>query len=154
MMNGRSKSTLFLMEQLIVIGTFALCAAACIRILVSAYFMAVEAKDITNGIRVAESGAECYKAVSGDLVRVAQILGGTAADTDAAAVAVVYYDKNWKVCSQDDENAKYALRLVSGGTDMGESKLVQGELLVERLTGEQIIAFPIAVMGAALGGAG
>jgi len=41
----RSRSTLFLMEQLIVIAVFAICAAACVKILTTSYFMAKQTRD-------------------------------------------------------------------------------------------------------------
>ena len=139
-MNRRSRSTLFLMEQLIVVATFALCAAACVRILTSSYFMATETRDINNAIRAAETGAECYKAVSGNIGEMARILGGHAVSIDGAAAAVMYYDKEWEACNEQD--AYYMLRIVSG--DTGPAALSSGELSVEKLTGEEILAFPVA----------
>ena len=129
------------MEQLIVVATFAICAAACIKILSASYFMASETRDINNAIQVAESGAECYKAVSGDIGKMARLLGGNAVSIEGAAAAVMYYDKDWKACNE--QNACYMLRLVSGNTET--QALLSVELSVEKLTGEEILAFPVAV---------
>ncbi|MCL2046855.1 MAG: hypothetical protein FWG88_10790 [Oscillospiraceae bacterium] len=143
-MNTRSKSTLFLMEQLIVIGTFALCAAACVRIFASSYFMAVEARDLSYGIRVAESGAECYKAVSGDLVIAADILGGKIVDLDEHLQAVIFYDKDWELCDENDETASYALKLIGERESHDGMDFIQGSLVVSKLSGDDIISFPIS----------
>ena len=140
-MNRRSGSTLFLMEQLIVVATFAICAAACIKILTASYIMAADASDISNAIRAAETGAECYKAVSGDIGEMARILGGGAVVIDGASAAVIYYDKDWTACEEQD--AYYMLRLISGKP--GPAALLSGELSVEKLTGEEILAFSVAV---------
>ena len=133
------------MEQLIVVATFAICAAACVKILTASYFMAIETRDISNAIRTAESSAECYKAVSGDIGKTAEILGGSAVNVDGLPAAVIYYDKDWQACGEND--AAYMLRLVSGDAASGSSALRTGELSVEKLTGEEILAFTLAAKG-------
>ena len=72
-MAGRSKSTLFLMEQLVVIAVFAICAAVCVYILAVSYLMTVDAVDTRNALLVAESAAEMYKAFDGDVARIAEL---------------------------------------------------------------------------------
>ena len=146
-MKERSKSTLFLMEQLIVIAVFALCAAACVRILASSYLMAVESRDKLNAIRAAESGAECFKAVSGDAVKLAEIIGGTYENIDGSAMVVVYYNNEWDVCDMTDQNVRYILRLVIDDSAEQLSTLSSGELIIEKSTGERIIAIPVAARG-------
>jgi len=144
-MSRRSKSTLFLIEQLIVVAVFAICAAACVRILTASYFMATEANDMSNAVRVAESGAESYKAVSGDMAKTAEILEGNSVIIDGEAGVIVYYDNDWRVCGEAD--AYYVLRLVSLSDTSGPQSLLSGELSVGKLSGEEIIAFPVAARG-------
>ena len=146
-MNYRSKSTLFLMEQLIVVAIFAICAAACVRILTESYFMATETRQMNNAIRAAENGAECFKAVLGDVTRTAEILGGRYESIDGAGAAVVYYDRDWRTCAESD--AHYILRLVGGIAESGPLALQPGELSIEKLTGEEILAFSVAARGIA-----
>ena len=69
---GRSKSTLFLMEQLVVIAVFAICAAVCVYILARSYLMTVEAVDSRHALLIAENAAEMYKAFDGDVAQVLQ----------------------------------------------------------------------------------
>ena len=141
-MNRRSRSTLFLMEQLIVVATFAICAAACVKILTASYFMATGARDIGNAVRAAETGAECFKAVSGDIAKTAEILGGSSVSIGGSTAAVVYYDTDWRTCGESE--AQYILRLVSGGAAGGPVAPQQGELSVGTMDGEEILAFAIA----------
>ena len=129
------------MEQLIVIAVFAICAAACVRILVDSYFVATQTRDSSYAVKVAQSGAECYKAVSGDIGKTAEILGGGYENLDTGT-AIVHYDKDWLVCGE--ENASYRLRLVEKSGGEGSPELSQGELSVEKATGEIIVAFSIA----------
>jgi len=118
------------------------CAAACIKILTASYFMATETRDTSNAIRAAESSAECYKAASGDIAEIARIMGGVPANIDGAAAAVFYYDNDWQICGEQD--AAYVLRLVDKGPAPGLASLASGDLSVKKLTGEEIIAFPVA----------
>ena len=142
-MNSRSRSTLFLMEQLIVVAIFAISAAACVRILAASYFTATESNDLSNAIHAAESAAESYKAVMGDINKTAEILNGNAVSIEGRDAVIVYYDKDWRVSGHSDAN--FALRLVESSSANKPAGLMSGELTVEKLTGEEIIAFPVAV---------
>ena len=139
-MNNRSRSTLFLIEQLIVIAVFAVCAAACVKILTDAYFTTNHSKDVSNALLAAENSAESFKAAGGDLSQVARILGGDASTLNGAPVVIVYFDKQWSACG-DVSGASYVLRLtVSQGNS---SSLQSGDISVEKLTGEELVALTV-----------
>ena len=143
-MTQRSKSTLFLIEQLVVIAVFAICAVACISILTAAYFNAHDACATGSAILVAESGAEVFKATGGDYFEVAYLLRGTADMGGPGSVVVtVYYDDAWQVCVEAD--ADFVLNLaVNAPLNMDSFDFVTGILTVDRITGEQLVAFPLA----------
>ena len=142
-MRYRSKSTLFLIEQLIVIAVFAICATACVRILTNAYFYAVDARDVSNALHAAESSTESFKAVGGDFAKAAELMGGSVDSVEGAAVLVVYFDESWKVIGGGD--ASYILRLTGAGPEPQAAQLFSGSLSVERVTGEELVSFPVAV---------
>jgi len=145
-MTNRSKSTLFLIEQLIVIAVFAICAAACISILTAAYFYADDSKAASNAIIVAGSGAEIFKATGGDFNAVADILGGVSADCESGVAAAVYYNRSWQACSE--ENASYVLWFLKDAPyDSGVAEVISGRMVVEKITGEELVAFPVAARG-------
>ena len=139
----RSRSTLFLMEQLIVIAVFSVCAAACVKILTVSYFTAHDTRDIGNAILAAENGAECFKAQSGDFTKIAEVLRGTLGSVDSRAAVIVYYDKAWLVCGEED--SAYIMRIVSREPGYG-SGLEAGELSVIRVKDSQtaLVEFPVA----------
>ena len=142
--NRRSRSALFLMEQLIVVAVFALCAEACVRILTASYFMATETRDLSNALRTAESAAECYKAVSGDIGKLAEVLGGSEG-YDGTGAAIIYYDNDWLVCDAND--AMFMLRVVGGLPNAGLPTLLSGDLTIEKVTeepSETIVALKLA----------
>ena len=147
-MNRRSKSALFLMEQLIVIAVFAICATACVRILTVSYMTASQTRDMSNALLAAGAAAETYKAASGDIGASADILGGASGVTEGAETLLVYYDDNWLISSRD--NAAYVLRLISAPSGEGAVVLMTGELSVSKVTGtvigEEILSFPVAAL--------
>jgi len=141
-MRNRSRSTLFLIEQLIVIAVFALCAAACIGILASAYFSANDSRDVSKAILIAENAAESFKATGGDLDNVVRILGDALCGwADGLPYAIIHYDKHWLVSSAED--AHYKLVMEIRAPEPGFEQLVSGDISVEKTTGEIIIAFPV-----------
>jgi len=142
-MAQRSKSTLFLIEQLIVIAVFAICAAACISIFTAAYFYTNDSAAASKAIVKAESAAEVFKATGGNVAVAADILGGTTLSTDSGMI--VYYDKEWQICGIID--ASYLLSLVTDTQNQTnrEQSLITGTLTIIRYTGEQLVSFPLAV---------
>ena len=143
-MKYRSKSTLFLIEQLIVIAVFAVCATACIKIVTSAYFYAVESRDVSNAILVAESGADSFKAVSGDFGIAADLLGGVAINRGGSTVLLVYYDENWQVSGE--ETAEYVLSLTDKQSGGQQARLLRADLSVEKIDGDELVSIPVAVI--------
>ena len=145
-MTHRSKSTLFLIEQLIVIAVFAICAVACISILTSAYFTANDSQATNHAILKAESAAEAFKATDGDIEAIANVLGGTSGTAaDGVSGVAVYYDSSWQVCSEG--NASYQLGLVVYAPGDQKPGLIKGEITVLKITGEELVSFPIATRG-------
>lgn len=147
-MKSRSRATLFLIEQLIVVAVFAICAAACVGILTSAYFSARDSRDMTNAVLVAENGAECFKATGGEVGKTAEILGGTVIDASGSMTAVVYYDKQWKVCAENDAYCCLKLAIENPASQSaGRLNSIYSELTVEKLTGEVVVTFPVIARG-------
>ena len=139
-LENRSRSTLFLMEQLIVIAVFSFCAAVCVKTFVFSYLTVVDSKDKTGALLVAESCAESYKAVDGDLGKIALILGGTV--SDEADTIVVYYDKKWQVCEESE--AAYVLNLTNREAAENTAPPPSGDILVSTALGEEVVSFAVA----------
>jgi len=135
-MTGRSRAALFLIEKLIVIAVFALCASACAGIFVEAFITSGDARDLNHALVAAKNGAERYKAY-GDAQRTAQSLGGRVYGAYGENVAV-YYDDNWRVSGEDGAAFVMSLRSIDG-----EPQFIR-ELSVDKVTGEEIISFTIA----------
>ena len=139
-MNSRSRSTLFLIEQLIVIAVFALCAAACVRILADSYFTVNNSRDLSNALLAAESGAESFKATGGDVSKVAELMAGETDRIGGKPAAVVYYNDQWRVCGE--RSASYRLSLTCDDPAQIPA-LLEGNLTVAKITGEKLISFTV-----------
>ena len=146
-MTHRSKSTLFLIEQLIVIAVFAICAVACISILTSAYFTASDSTATSHAILAAEGGAEVFKLTGGDVDAVARVLGGSSGIAGSGGTFVtVFYDSLWQVCGE--AGSSYVLHITAvANPDHNEFTLKTGELTVGKTTGEELVAFSVAARG-------
>lgn len=137
-MNNRSRATLFLMEQSVVIIVFAVCAAVCAAILANSYLLADRSNDMSNALRAAENAAECFKAASGDAEQALAILGADKSDSGAANV---YYDKNWQICAGNA--ASYVLAFTNLEAESSSSPIVC-EISVRAADGAEIIALTVA----------
>jgi len=134
MANNRSKSTLFLIEQLIVVAVFAICAVACVRILTTAYFNSRDTRDISHAMIVAETVAESFKAVSGDFNRTASIIGGSVSNLDGYDAVIVYFDSGWHLIdSRNGGQAYYVLHLISNGNESENPRIHAGQVTVSRV---------------------
>ena len=135
-MNGHSRSTLFLMEQLVVILVFAICSAVCVTIFVESYQMERHSLDMNYALLAAGSGAECYKASGGDTRKAAERLSDFSVFSGGAAA--VYYDEDWNPCGE--AGAFYVLRITP------ESSL-RAEITVGKADGEEFVTLTVAARG-------
>jgi len=99
MTTGHSKSTLFLMEQVIVIAVFAFSAAICVYILVASHNLTRDAIDTRYALMAAESAAEVYRAFDGEPAQVASILAGTNGFY-SDSIVIIYFDGDWQPVAQ------------------------------------------------------
>ena len=138
-MINRSRSTLFLMEQLIVIMFFSIFAAVCVNIFFESYKITAESKDKNGAVIIAESVSETFKATNGDAFETARVLEGDfIQDTEAF---IVYYDKQWRNCTEDE--AEYML-IFTGDTQESTESLALGNIAVTKPDGKELIAIPAA----------
>ncbi len=100
------KATLFLMELVIVIFFFSICAAICVNIFGSAQQMADNSENLSRAAMEARSAASCYKAAEGDLAETARLLEGIQTENSV----LVYFDEAWNRTGNSGE-ALFAAQL-------------------------------------------
>ena len=76
----KNRTTLVLMEQLVMILVFALAAAICLQLFVGADRISRQTRQRDRAVEMASNGAEIVKAAKGELSTVAAMLSGTLTD--------------------------------------------------------------------------
>jgi hypothetical protein len=132
MNNARGKSGLFLLELLIVIIVFAVCAAICARIFTDAYLTAKDSRDVGRAVNLARSAAEGFKA-TGDIYGTLELLceGGYYYIEDDTAE--IYYDENLHTGLQKHETV-YMLRI----EPVRDGPLPAAVITVRRASGDEL----------------
>ncbi|MBN7773394.1 hypothetical protein [Clostridium aminobutyricum] len=125
-----AKSQLFLMEFIVVILFFALCASICISAFVKADNMSRESKELNHALILAQSAAETIKGVEvGDVDRLSDITGLHKVKENMYRG---YYSKNFKIIEDSEGN-------ISDSEDMiyvmevklaMENKMLTAEIMV------------------------
>lgn len=139
-LKSRSKSSLFLMELIIVLMFFSLCAATCMQIFANAKVKTDYSRDLTNAAFTAESVAEVYKALDGDLEATASKCDGEAVSD---GVIEIYYDKDWNPTAQD--GAVYVMTVTETETEDIEKAFIE----VDDVEGENIFDIVSTVLASA-----
>jgi len=104
-MNTSAKSGLFLIEMIIAIAVFAVAAAICTRLFVSAHVVSSEAREANMAVLTAQSVAEVFKATDGSAQETAEFFGtGISNGEDRFFIAL---DSSWEVISQADTQVSY-----------------------------------------------
>lgn len=118
---ANSKSSLFLIELLIVIAFFAIASTVCVQIFAKSHVISTGSRDLNRAVAVAQSAAEGFKATGGDAAELAEILGGSAAEDGSVRVL---YDQLWNRVTQfesRDEAARGFLLQISSWRQEGLS---------------------------------
>ena len=135
-----SGTGVFMMEMMMVVFCFILCASTCILVFVKSNQMSRYAQDTNQGVLAAESIAEVWKAEGGEGLtrRLAAISSGGA--VAGAGSCRMYWDKDWKVTA-GAEHAAYQAEIA--WTEAGG--LASGTIQVTDMAGtREIFTMPVS----------
>jgi len=136
-MRGRtlSGSGLFLIELMLAILIFALAAAICLRIFVTADYISTESIQLNRAVLAAQSSAEAFKATGGDLNETAKLLSGPSSSAG--------------IERSNDGSGKVILMLdyvVEIERSPASNRLIEGSVTVSDFYGEVIFSIPVSVV--------
>jgi len=100
-----TRSGLFMIELLIAVGVFTLCAAVCVGLFGRSEVMSRESADLTRMTAEARNVVECWKASGGDFERAAELCGGTVEQD----TLVIGFDKNWEQTGSASDAVFFAM---------------------------------------------
>lgn len=119
-----SGSGVFLMEMIMVVFFFIICASICILVFVKANHMSRLAKDTNQSVIAAESIAEVWKAGGSDgLMQRMGAIGEAGAD---GGEVTIYWDRSWQQLMQPQpDQVSYRAEVIWQVTDdMAEARIV------------------------------
>lgn len=128
-----SKSTLFLMEIVIVILIFSLCAAVCLSLFAASDRMSEESDALNHAVVISKNAAGCFKSAEGDYALLFALMEVPARidSIDGKQCAKVYYDNNWEPATHAKENGYYlSVSEITHETSMMEVALLEAEIAV------------------------
>ena len=114
MSQRRHRSSLFLLELILVIFFFSLASAVCIQLFVKAHLTEQETKALNRAIPLAESAAEAFHSVSGDLEGL-KALFPEGRLNEAGDGFLAFYDGDWSPV-EDEGAGVYTLAIVPAET--------------------------------------
>lgn len=129
----RNKSTLVLIEHMVMLLVFALAAAVCLRMFALSGRLSRTYEATDRAVLVAQNAAERIKQ-SG----IEGFVEQTGAKTEGGTVWSLFYDENWKLVPK--EPGKFILR-VTGGEET--EYLLRAEIVVCTGTGEELFRLPV-----------
>lgn len=130
---------LFMIELVMAVGIFALCAAVCVGLFVRAETLSRGSADRDQAVAAARSASEAFRARGGDLEAAAQVLEGARI---ADGSLVVGYDESWRATAS---GAVYTLTLApveAEGYALAAVTVTGGD-------GETLAAWEVAALEAA-----
>ena len=101
---NNSNTSLFLMELIIAVFFFSLCAAICVRLFFASHKMAEKTVNLNNAVTWSESLAETFTSTNGDIKELGKFYP-TAVVSDNSLI--LFFDENWDFLAGDSENASY-----------------------------------------------
>lgn len=101
-----SRSGLLVIELVIAVGVFSLCAAICIGLFMQADRVSRESDALSRAVNAARNIAEQYKAADGDLRRLAKVCGAAQA---ADGSLILAFDADWSEVNPADGTVSYRL---------------------------------------------
>lgn len=138
-----SRSGLLVLELVIAVGVFSLCAAICIGLFVQADRVSRESDALFRAVSASQNVAEQYKAAGGDLDRLAEACGAVQAADGSLTLA---FDTGWSPVSPADGTAGYRLT-VRPETAQGYAR---ASLSVQQADGGAVLyTLPLAAEGGA-----
>lgn len=102
MKSTRRSGALMLVELLLALMFFAVCAAICLRLFVTARQMGEQSVAMDNAVIQAQNAAEAWKSSGGDITKTLALLGGEYDPMRSVAFEVIAFDEHWEITDSED----------------------------------------------------
>ena len=116
-MNGKSRTSLFLMEMIIAVFFFAVTSAICAQVFAKAYLVSAHTSELNQAVFHTENIAETFRSANGSF-------NGPSAS---------FYDENWQECPEETAVYRISVRTAD------ESTVKKIRISVSRQISDEII---------------
>ena len=100
---GRSRTSLFLMEMIVTVLFFSLASAVCVQCFVNAHVIGQETQELNHAVAIATGYAEVMRGTDGDIDSIIAVYPDAIKGDES--YFSVFYDENFRPC--DSGSAKY-----------------------------------------------
>ena len=100
---NKSKTSLFLMELIIAILFFSICAALCMQLFVQAHILGQKTKELNHAVAISQGFAETMRGTDGSIEAILEYYPNAVSDNES--FFEVYYDDDFAPCEYSE--AKY-----------------------------------------------
>lgn len=129
-MKSHGRSHMLLLELVLMIFIFSICAAVCISIFTSSRQMSDDSRNTGHAVSWAQSAAEAYKAAEGDSAEAASYIGAQTTDNGF----VMNFDSDW---TETDANGRFRLEL-EGKDGTAHIRVTDGEKVLFSLEAKAV----------------
>jgi len=98
--HSKSKTSLFLMELIITILFFSVCAAVCMQLFVQTHLLGQKTRELNHAVATAQGCAEVMRGTDGSIDEILKFYPSAVSDNET--FLEVYYDSDFKVCEYTD----------------------------------------------------
>lgn len=130
---NKSKTSLFLMELIIVILFFSVSSVVCVQLFVNAHMTNQATTRLSNGNTVMTNLAECFIGCDADLSEIQGLYDYSKYDPELNTLTV-FYNSEWNLC-EDNEDVAYTASLYTYYDD----NMAIGNITILDLEGNTII---------------
>ena len=124
-MATKSKTSLFLIELILMVLFFSLSAAICMRVFADAQVTSRNSKNLSNAALKVQSAAECYKATGGDFAEISELLGAKEED----GKIILSYASDWSVTAQPNPEFLLVMEDMGDRASIEVSRLPDGKTI-------------------------
>lgn len=111
----KSRSSLFLIEMIVVILVFAVASAICVSLFVQARLTSLRSAQLTMSVNRCQNAVECLRGVGDDPQALEALLGAAQGED---GIYRVFYDGDWALTGADAARYTLAIRVTPKGEDL------------------------------------
>jgi len=152
---NNSKTSLFLMELIIVIMFFSICGAVCVQLFFHTHQTDIKTRNNTEATIIAQNLAESFLGYEGDLEKISELFPDSHIISSNDSMYIIY-NSEWETMSSSPEKGEqYYIAILSSNRSLLDvstgGTMIQGNISVNNIPGDKEINLEALVSSPNLG---